>query len=237
MTDTTGETDVPLLERSAPLVPTAHQDRTLKAAAVVGVGGFAIAALVTGLVTPGYDARREAISGLAALDSPHAWIMIVGFVFSAVGLLSAGLLLWKHVPGRAARVGSGLVVVAAALMAVAGLARQDCSDQLVTCKDYGEAVDASGSYWVHQQASLVGFVLLIIAFFLLARGLRGTGRTGLAVASRTIGVTCVTGTVLLVVTPPLVVDNYGVVQRLFIALLFGWPVAAALLSSRRRITP
>jgi len=222
----------PILERRAPTVPKAHSGLTLKSAAVVGVGGFAVAGVVTGLVTAGYDPRREAVSGLAALDSPHAWIMILGFLFGSVGLLSAGLVLGKHVPTRAARVGSGLVVMSAALIAVAGLARQDCSDQLVTCKDFGDAVNASASYWVHEQASLLGFVMLIISFFLLASGLRRTNRLGLATVSRIVGGACVAGTALLVVTPPFVVDNYGIVQRLFIAVLFGWPVAAALLATR-----
>jgi hypothetical membrane protein len=191
-----------------------------------------MAVLVAALVTPGYDSRREAISGLAALDSPHAWIMILGFMLGAVGLLSAGLVLSKRVRTPAGRVASVLIVVAGGLIAVAGLARQDCSDQLTTCKDFGEAVDASGSYWVHQQASLLGFVLLIVASFVPARGLRRTGRPGLATASRTIGAACVAGTALLVVTPPVVVESYGIVQRFLVALLFGWPVAAALLSSR-----
>ena len=158
--------------------------------------------------------------------------MILGFLLGAVGLLSAGLVLWKHVPTRAARLGCGLVVMSAALIAVAGLARQDCSDQLATCKDFGDAVNASDSYWVHQQASLLGFVMLIISFFLLASGLRATNRPRLAAVSRAVGVACVAATALLVVTPPFVVDNYGIVQRLFIAVLFGWPVAAALLASR-----
>jgi len=74
--------------------------------------------------------------------------------------------------------------------------------------------------------------MLIISFFLLASGLRRTNRLGLATVSRIVGGACVAGTALLVVTPPFVVDNYGIVQRLFIAVLFGWPVAAALLASR-----
>lgn len=221
-----------VLEPRTPAAPEVHQDPILKAAGVVGVGGFAVATVITGLVTSGYDPRREAISGLAALDSPHAWIMILGFLFGSVGLLSAGLLLWKHVPTPTARVGSGLVMSSAALIAVAGLARQDCSDQLATCKDFGDAVNASESYWVHQQASLLGFAMLIISFLLLVSGLRRTNRPGLATVSRIFGVACVAGTALLVVTPPFVVDNYGIVQRLFIAVLFGWPVAAALLASR-----
>ncbi len=201
--------------------------------AVVGVLGFFAAAIVTGLVTPGYDVRREAISGLAAQDSPHAWLMIGGFVLGAVGLVSGAVLLWRGVPQRAGRVAAGMVAVAGALIGVAGLARQDCSDQLVSCKDFGEAVEASGSYWLHQYASLLAFLLLIVSSFVLARGLRRSGRSGLATVSRVAGVLCLIGVALLVVAPPFVVDSYGVVQRLLIAGLFGWPVAAGILVSRR----
>jgi hypothetical protein len=38
--------------------------------------------------------------------------------------------------------------------------------------------------------------------------------------------------VLLVVAPPFVVDNYGILQRVVIAALFGWPVVAGILASR-----
>jgi hypothetical protein len=58
------------------------------------------------------------------------------------------------------------------------------------------------------------------------------GATGTGRREPVVGVACVAGTALLVVTPPFVVDNYGIVQRLFIAVLFGWPLAAALMASR-----
>ena len=61
--------------------------------AVAGIGCFAVSVAVAGLVTPDYDLRHEAISALAALDSPHAWVMILGFVAAAVGLVAAGLAL------------------------------------------------------------------------------------------------------------------------------------------------
>ena len=224
---TTGHEQVAAAEHAAKArrFPGAQQELVVSVASVVGVGGFAAAVVVTGLATPGFDSRTEAISSLAARDSPHAWIMVLGFMFGAVGLLSAGLVLWRHLPTRAARVGCGLVVISAALMAVAGLARQDCSDQLPTCKDFADGVNASDSYWVHEYASLLGFLLLIISFFLLARGLHRTQRSRVAIASRTVGVACMAGIALLVATPPFVVDNYGIVQRLFVAVLFGWPVA------------
>jgi len=199
--------------------------------AAAGVGGFLVVGVLAGLVTSGYDVRREAISGLAASDAPHAWLMVVGFLVAALGLGLAARVLWRAVPERSGRVAAGLVAVAAALIALAGLARQDCSDQLPSCRDFGEAAEASGSYWVHEYASLLAFVLLISSSLVLARGLRLAGRPGLARASRASGLLCLAGVVLLVVTPSFVTDGYGVLQRLVVAGLFGWPVAAGLLAS------
>ena len=190
--------------------------------AVAGIGCFAVSVAVAGLVTPDYDLRHEAISALAALDSPHAWVMILGFVAAAVGLVAAGLALRRQGPTRSTRIGAWLVVAAGVLIGVAGVAREDCSDQLATCKDFGEAVHASDSYWLHNYASLLAFVLLIVAFFLL-------GRT-----SRYVGVACLVGLALLVTTPGIVADSYGIVQRVFVAVLFGWPVLAGLLAVQDR---
>lgn len=134
-------------------------------------------------------------------------------------------------PQRAGRVAAVMVAAAGALIGVAGFVRQDCSDQLPACKDFGDAVEASGSYWVHQYASLLAFLMLLVSFFVLARGLRRTGLSPLAGISRTVGVARSTGVALLVVAPPFVVDNYGLVQRVVIGALFAWPVVAGILAS------
>ena len=86
------------------------------------------------------------------------------------------------------------------------------------------------SYWVHQYASLLAFLMLLVSFFVLARGLRRSGHARLAVVSRTVGLACSTGVVLLVVAPPFAVDNYGILQRAVIGALFGWPVVAGILA-------
>ncbi len=214
-------------------IGTGHPIRPGSWLALGGVGGFFAAGLLTGLVTPGYDERREAMSALAALDSPHAWLMMAGFGLGAVGLLAGAFVLWQVVPQRAGRVAAVLVAASGALIALAGAARQDCSDQLPSCRDFGDAVEASGSYWVHQYASLLAFLLLIVSFFVVARGLRRSGRARLASLSRLAGAASFTGIVLLVVEPPFVGDNYGLVQRLVLLGMFAWPVAVGVLASRR----
>jgi len=206
----------------------------LTEAGATGVGAFFVAALLTGFGTPGYSTLTEAVSALAAKDALWAPIMIGGFLLLAAGLAATGLALWRLLPVRAGRAGAVLVLVVSALMATAGLARQDCSDQRASCIDHGEAVGASTSYWVHQYASLLGFVLLVVALFLLARGIRRTGTLPQLVRpARLVAWLSLLLTVLVVVSPPPVQAAYGLVQRVFLLVLLGWPVAVALLHQRR----
>src|SRR6187551_10589 len=102
-----------------------HPSTAGKWVGIVGVSGFLITGVVVGLVTTAYDVRREAVSGLAALDSAHAGWMIAGFVAGAVGLVASAMVLWRTVPQRAGRVAAGMVAAAGALIGVAGFARQD----------------------------------------------------------------------------------------------------------------
>jgi hypothetical protein len=62
--------------------------------------------------------------------------------------------------------------------------------------------------------------------------LRAAGPARLVVVSRVVGVVCCAGVALLVVAPPLAVDNYGILQRGIIGAMFGWPVVAGILASR-----
>jgi hypothetical protein len=206
--------------------------------AATGVVGFFLAALIAGLATPGYSARHEAVSALAARDALWAPVMIAGFLLLAVGLAATGAALWRLLPVRAGRAAAVLVGLTAALMATAGLARQDCSDRLPTCVDFGEATGASGSYWVHQYASLLGFLLLVVGLFLLARGVRRTGLAPeLVLPARLVAVTSLLLTVAVVVGPPPVPAAYGWVQRVLLLLLLGWPVLVAVLHQRRLVGP
>jgi uncharacterized protein DUF998 len=203
-----------------------------------GVAGFFVAALVAGLATPGYSSRHEAVSALAALDALWAPVMIAGFLLLAVGLAATGLALWRLTPARAGRAAGVLVVLTSALMATAGLARQDCSDQRSTCVDFGEAAGASTSYWVHQYASLLGFLLLVVGLFLLARGVHRSGVVAdLALPTRLVALASLVLTVAVVVGPPPVAAAYGWVQRAFLLLVFGWPVLVAVLHQRRVSPP
>jgi len=188
---------------------------------------FALSA-IAGALNPGYNPIREAMSALAATDADYAWISITGFMIAAVGLACTGIVLWRRFAGnRAGLVAAALVLAAAPEMVVAGLARQDCSERLPTCIDYGDAPLASTHFWVHQYTALFMFVSLTVALFLLARALRrDAGRTRLAAPTRLVAVTCL-AVIVVVFMAEIGSSWHGLIQRIFAALVFGWPAVVA----------
>jgi hypothetical membrane protein len=202
--------------------------------AVGGFAAFALSVPLAGAFHPDYSHLREGISALAAINSPAAPIMIAGFLALALGTAATGVALWVRLPvGVAGRIGAALVVLAGLGMVVVGLNQQDCSELIGACAAAEAAGTLSDHHVVHQLVSLAVFLVLIIAMFPLARGLRRNGGpAGLAVATRLIGVF---GT--LVIAAMMTVglgDLGGLVQRLFIALLFGAPVVLGCRSGRPR---
>jgi hypothetical protein len=198
-----------------------------------GVASFFAISIVVAAITPGYRTSRDAISALAATDSPYAWLMIVGFLAAAAGLVSTGVALWRRFGHTVSgRVAAGLLVVSGGLMVAAGLARQDCSEALKSCVDHGAAPLASTHFWVHQYVSLAGFVLLVVAAFVLVRAVRRTDGFGyLKVPARVVAYTSLVLTVVAMTAGFGTVD--GLVQRPYVALLFGWPILLAGIAPRR----
>jgi hypothetical protein len=228
---------------SAPASPAASPSgnrlgRRLFRVAVAGYGAFALGVVVTGALNPGYSHVREAMSALAATDAKYAGIMIAGFLCLAISLMATGAAVWRRFagpagrPGRiAGRVAAVMIAATGVLMVVAGLARQDCSEQLRSCVDYDEGIGASTHFWVHQYASLAGFLILQTALFLLPRALRGApGLNRLAVPARIVAFAS------LVAVVPMFVFGFegyhGLVQRPTYALMFGWPILVAGLRRR-----
>lgn len=197
-----------------------------------GLATFFGASLLTAALTPGYSSARDQISALAALDSPHAWIMITGFLVAAASLVATGVAVWRRYAARpSGKVAAGLLMVAAGLMTTAGLARQDCAESRPTCVDHGEATLASTHYWIHQYASLALFVVLISTAFVLIRAVRRTEGFGhLKVPAR---IVAWTGVILTVSMVTVGFGSFsGLVQRPYLALLFGWPILLAGIAPR-----
>ena len=199
---------------------------------LIGVGGFFAISAIAAAITPGYSSRRDTISSLAALDKPYAPLMILGFLLAAAGLVATGVALAKRFGGTlSGKIAAGLVLVSGGLMTVAGLARVDCTETLTTCVDHGEGLGASTSFWVHQFVSLAMFLLLVIAAFTLIRAVRRTEGFGFL----TLPARIVAWAGLLVLIDTVLVGfgaNSGLVQRPFLALLFGWPILVSVIKKR-----
>jgi hypothetical membrane protein len=205
--------------------------------AVAGPIAFTLAWLVGGLVQDEYSVRQEDISALAALDAQHAWIMIAGFLLLGVGTvaLAAGLASTLKYPS--ARVGSVLLMIAGIGIALAGLARNDCSSELLVCAVRVDAGEVSWHHKVHDTVSLFVFLALIAAPLVLARAF---GRDNRWRALRTYSiVTGVLGFVLLVLYVIEAGGTWnGIIQRFFVSVLFVWiAVAGVRLSLVGRVEP
>lgn len=202
------------------------------------MAAFFLDSVVVGALTPGYSPVQDQISSLAAADKELAPVMIAGFLAASIGVTATGIALWRRLSraetGRVAgRIGAVLVVLSGALMTVAGLAQQDCSERLTSCIDHGEALQASGSYWVHQFASLALFLLLSVAMFFLARGIRDSAWSRLAVPTRLAGLWGLVTIAAIVVGPSAVESHFGIAQRAFLLVVFGWPVVLAAVAGDR----
>jgi hypothetical membrane protein len=199
-----------------------------------GLGAFFLTSVVAGAADPGYSHVREAISALAATDSPGAPVMIAGFMAMAAGTIAVGAGIWRRLhAGVAGRIAAALVTVSGLMMVVAGLARQDCSERLPSCVDHGEAPLASTHFWVHQFVSLGLFLLLTVSMFVMARGLRRSdGWSYLARWSKLAGLFCVLSIAELLADPPALDPYAGLYQRIFVLVLFGWPLLVAAAPAR-----
>jgi hypothetical membrane protein len=198
---------------------------------MAGPISFTIAWLVGALVQDEYSLRQEDISALAALDAQHAWIMITGFVLLGLGTvaLAAGLASTLRYPSAA--IGSVLLTIAGIGLAVAGLARNDCSTELPACAARDDAGDVSWHHQVHDNVSLILFLALIAASLVLARAF---GRDDRWRPLRTYSiVTGLLGFALLVLYVIGSADTWnGLVQRIFVTVLFVWIALLGLRLSR-----
>jgi len=188
---------------------------------MAGPIAFTTAWLLGWLVQDKYSVRQEDISALAAMDAQHAWIMITGFVLLGVGTvaLAAGLASTLNYPS--AVIGSVLLMIAGIGLAVAGLARNDCSSELPACAARADAGEVSWHHQVHDNVSLIIFLALIAAPLVFARAF---GRDDRWRPLRSYSIlTGLLGFALLVLYMIASAGTWnGLVQRVFVSVLFLW---------------
>jgi hypothetical membrane protein len=186
---------------------------------MAGPIAFTTAWLLGWLDQDKYSVRQEDISALAAMDAQHAWIMITGLCCSGTVALAAGLASTLNYPS--AVIGSVLLMIAGIGLAVAGLARNDCSSELPACAARADAGDVSWHHQVHDNVSLIIFLALIAAPLVFARAF---GRDDRWRPLRSYSIlTGLLGFALLVLYMIASAGTWnGLVQRVFVSVLFLW---------------
>jgi hypothetical membrane protein len=192
-------------------------------AASAAFGTFWLAVLVAAAVNPGYSHVAEFISALAGKHSRAPGIMMTGIAVLAMGTAVAGIDLVRRLRGISSVVAGALLTLAGGFGVVAAFAQQDCSTALEACQAQEVAGLMSGHHVVHELTALAAFVLAWLALVPLGWAV---GRTPGWSRYRwpTFGAALVGLAMLvwLVVGDPGSVA--GVVQRVFVLVVFGIPV-------------
>lgn len=198
-------------------------------ASLSGPGAFAAAAWIGGRMEPGYRARDEPISALAARGTRSAPVMVPGFL----GLSAGSFALARELRGTAAapRPVPGLLALAGLTVAGAGLAR--CSDRSCPTRMLGDTV-VTRSDDLHAAFSAATFALWV-GIPLVAARRAGAADPRYRSWSRRLGVSTL---VLLVGGGMLARDPAGVgsgaAQRAMLTSALAWYPLAALAAGQKR---
>jgi hypothetical protein len=206
-------------------------DRAVLTATIVGVAAYVGTWFVLGLVAPGHDPLRDAISELFALGQPalQRWSLTLVLAATGVVLLPVGHVLDRTLPGHG-RLGARLTVVAALGTVLV---------TFVPCTAGCPGVGASTTDTLHTVIAGVGYLGLITAPLAWAWRLRDTGERRLVVLGVVLGGLATVG---FLVRNVLGVDVLGgLQQRVFNTAADAWFVVAALrgraLLDARGVTP
>ena len=208
------------------LVSRQNAGRTLSRPAVVAANAFGIfwlAVLVSAIVNPGYSHVAEFISALAGTHSRQPGIMMTGIAVLAVGTTVAGFDLARRLRGISSVIAGTLLALAGCFGLVAAFAQQDCSTALEACRAREAGGLMSGHHVVHELTALAAFLLAWLALVPLGWSVgRTPGWTRYRWPTFSAALIGLGLLVWLVVGDPGSVA--GVVQRVFVLVVFGIPV-------------
>jgi hypothetical protein len=194
-----------------------------------GPAAFTVASVMAARRRPGYSARSEHVSGLAAQGSASAPMMVPGFVALGIGQLALGHALDRHGPGAPARslAVAGIGTISAGVFPVSTPA----------CPMPGQDREARPTDTRHALASVVTFGCWVAMPFIASWG-HGSGSGLPAWHRRMSGALVVPTTALFLVAGATTRRRSawrGLAQRAFLGSAFAWQAAtsAALIARSR----
>lgn len=136
----------------------------VSALGAAGVVAYVTAWAVAGVLTPGYDPRRQAISELFALEAPTGprLLLIAALVVTGVLLVAMGPALHRGLPGEGL---AGPVLTSLSGIGTVAVALAPCSDG---CPGFGTSLTDS----LHTLTAAFGYLTLIAAPLAFAVRLR-----------------------------------------------------------------
>jgi len=175
---------------------------------------FVVGWAVAGATVDGYSPRRQAISDLAAVDSPRRWPMFVVFLLYGLAMVIGSLAL-RHSVVRTAAVAAvvnGLAVIGVALTPI----------------HQSSAIDGR-----HGNAALLAYISLAAMPILAAWGLTRNGQRGAAVGSVVVGIASIVA-----LSAAYGNDYVGLLQRSGTTIGHAWILAAgvgaSMVSTKRK---
>ena len=187
---------------------------TQKALAFCGIAApivFTILVVVEGLLRPGYSQVAQVISELGQVGTPNAILQDANFVVTGFLLIAFVVGLYRGLGrSRTTTLGLALFFVFPAVMVLVGTIFPLPNP-------------------VHTPLSIAGFIVLIVAVFVVSLGMRKDVRwKGLATYSLGTGVVLVGLLLLIIATGQgVLAPEFGLLQRLFLAPVFLWIEAMA----------
>lgn len=202
--------------------------RWLLTGGVIGPVVFVVVLLVEGATRPGYDPMRHFVSQLSLSDL--GWQQVANFLVSGALVIGGALGLRRVLTeGPGSRWGPILIGLAGVGMVLAGVFTTDPGLGYPPGTPPGMPASDSWHGAIHNSVSLLVFIGLPAAMFVLARTFRGEGSRW-AAYSRLSGI----GTVVFLFSAFALPDVTGLLQRVAILLALGW-VAQVMRRFRREV--
>jgi hypothetical membrane protein len=202
--------------------------RWLLTCGAVGAPMFLTIILIEGAMRPDYDPLQQMSSALSLTD--RGWIQITNFVITGLLMIAfaVGLRRTLH-PGRGGTMGPVLIGAYGVGLIGAGVFVGDPSDGYPRGTPPGPVTETTWHGTLHNVFSTVVFLSLAVACFVLARRFATSPRQPFwAMYSAVIGLALPLLQPVLNALTPGTNTNVGLIQKITIAVGWGWVMAVAL---------
>lgn len=214
--------------------PATRRTRALLAYGVIAGPMYVVVSLIQALTREGFDLTRHAASILA--NGGQGWIQVLNLILTGTMTVAAAVGLRRTLRGRrGATWGPRLIGAYGVSLVGAGVFRADPTHGFPVGTPDGPG-PVSWHGLLHLSVGAVGFLALIAACFVIARGFTAAGERGWAVYSRFTGVAFLLGFIGIASGPD---AGPATVLGFWVAVILAWTWMSALSARlyRRTVLP